>query len=78
MLAEGSVQEVMDLAGVAHLATIKSRARSELLSMVSLLTKSRRSKCCGKRRPRPLIDQEALAEFRARALNPMNGCPWYG
>ena len=25
MLAEGSVQEVMDLAGVAHLATIKSR-----------------------------------------------------
>ena len=25
MLAEGSVQEVMDLAGVAHLATIKAR-----------------------------------------------------
>ena len=25
MLAEGSVQEVMDLAGVAHLASIKSR-----------------------------------------------------
>ena len=25
MLAEGSVQEVMDLAGVAHLSTIKSR-----------------------------------------------------
>ena len=25
MLAEGSVQEVMDLSGVAHLATIKSR-----------------------------------------------------
>ena len=25
MLCEGSVQEVMDLAGVAHLSTIKSR-----------------------------------------------------
>ena len=25
MLAEGSVQEVMDLAGVAHLSTIKAR-----------------------------------------------------
>ena len=25
MLCEGSVQEVMDLAGVAHLATIKAR-----------------------------------------------------
>ena len=41
--------------------------------MVSvLLTKSRRSKCWKTKDLAPLIDQEVLAEFRARALNPMN------
>ena len=72
MLAEGSVQEVMDLAGVAHLATIKSRVpfmnffdgfrTSHEIQKIEMLENDDLA---------PLIDQEALAEFRARALNPM-------
>ena len=72
MLAEGSVQEVMDLAGVAHLATIKSRVpfmnffdgfrTSHEIQKIEMLENEDLA---------PLIDQEALAEFRARALNPM-------
>lgn len=71
MLAAGSVQEEMDLAGVAHLATLKSRVpflaffdgfrtsheiqKIEPISMEQIL---------------PLVDMEALQEFRNRALNP--------
>ncbi len=71
MLAEGSVQEVMDLAGVAHLATIKSRVpfinffdgfrTSHEIQKIEALDNDDLA---------PLIDQEALSEFRARALNP--------
>ena len=71
MLAEGSVQEVMDLAGVAHLATIKSRVpflnffdgfrTSHEIQKIEMLENDDLS---------PLIDQKALAEFRARALSP--------
>ncbi|RKW67306.1 MAG: pyruvate:ferredoxin (flavodoxin) oxidoreductase [Tannerella sp.] len=73
MLAEGSVQEVMDLAGVAHLATLKSR-----VPFVSFFDGFRTSHEIQKIEKldnedlAPLIDQKALAEFRARALNPMN------
>jgi len=72
MLAEGSVQEVMDLAGVAHLSTIKSRVpfvnffdgfrtsheyqKIEVVDMEDL---------------RPLVDMKALQEFRERSLSPM-------
>ncbi len=73
MLAEGSVQEVMDLAGVAHLATIKSRVpfmnffdgfrTSHEIQKIEALENEDLA---------PLIDQKALAEFRARALNPKN------
>uniref|UniRef100_UPI003FEDC7B8 pyruvate:ferredoxin (flavodoxin) oxidoreductase n=1 Tax=Paraprevotella clara TaxID=454154 RepID=UPI003FEDC7B8 len=73
MLCEGSVQEVMDLAGVAHLSTIKSRVpflnffdgfrTSHEIQKIEMLENEDLA---------PLIDQEALAEFRARALNPMN------
>lgn len=72
MLAEGSVQEVMDLAGVAHLATIKARVpfmnffdgfrTSHEIQKIEMLENEDLA---------PLVDQEALAEFRARALNPM-------
>src|SRR6056297_133649 len=71
MIASGSVQEEMDLAGVAHLATIKSRVpflaffdgfrtshevqKVEALQMEDMI---------------PLVDQEALQAFRNRALNP--------
>lgn len=71
MLAEGSVQEVMDLAGVAHLSTIKSRVpfvnffdgfrTSHEIQKIEALENEDLA---------PLIDQKALAEFRARALNP--------
>ena len=71
MLAEGSVQEVMDLAGVAHLATIKSRVpfvnffdgfrTSHEIQKIEMLENEDLA---------GLIDQQALAEFRARALNP--------
>ena len=72
MLCEGSVQEVMDLAGVAHLATLKSRVpfinffdgfrTSHEIQKIEMLENDDLA---------PLIDQQALAEFRARALNPM-------
>mgnify|MGYP003288588365 CR=1 FL=1 len=71
MLAEGSVQEVMDLAGVAHLSTIKSRVpflnffdgfrTSHEIQKIEMLENDDLA---------PLIDQEALAEFRQRALSP--------
>ncbi|MBP8760552.1 MAG: pyruvate:ferredoxin (flavodoxin) oxidoreductase [Parabacteroides sp.] len=71
MFATGSVQEVMDLAAVAHLATLKTRIpflhffdgfrtsheiqKIEQLDQEDLI---------------PFIDQDALAAFRKRALNP--------
>ncbi|MCQ2374324.1 MAG: pyruvate:ferredoxin (flavodoxin) oxidoreductase [Salinivirgaceae bacterium] len=71
MLAEGSVQEVMDLAGVAHLSTIKSRVpflnffdgfrTSHEIQKIEMLENDDLA---------GLIDQKALAEFRSRALTP--------
>jgi pyruvate-ferredoxin/flavodoxin oxidoreductase len=71
MLCEGSVQEVMDLAGVAHLSTIKSRVpfvnffdgfrTSHEIQKIEALSEEDLA---------PLLDREALAEFRKRALNP--------
>ena len=71
MLATGSVQEVMDLAGIAHLASIESRIpflhffdgfrtsheiqKIEAMNMEDL---------------KGLIDQEKLQAFRDNALNP--------
>ncbi|KAA6333715.1 pyruvate-ferredoxin/flavodoxin oxidoreductase [termite gut metagenome] len=73
MLAEGSVQEVMDLAAVAHLSTIKSRVpfvnffdgfrTSHEVQKIEMLENNDLAH---------LIDQGALAEFRKRALNPSN------
>ncbi|WP_302027242.1 pyruvate:ferredoxin (flavodoxin) oxidoreductase, partial [uncultured Muribaculum sp.] len=73
MLAEGSVQEVMDLAGVAHLSTIKSRVpfvnffdgfrTSHEIQKIEMLETDDLA---------PLLDREALADFRSRALNPEN------
>ncbi|MBD5228218.1 MAG: pyruvate:ferredoxin (flavodoxin) oxidoreductase [Bacteroidales bacterium] len=71
MLCEGSVQEVMDLAGVAHLSAIKSR-----VPFVNFFDGFRTSHEIQKIEEMaqedlaPLIDQEALADFRKRALNP--------
>ena len=71
MLAEGSVQEVMDLAGVAHLSTIKSsvpfvnffdgfRTSHEIQKIEQLDAEDLE----------PLLDRKALADFRNRALTP--------
>ena len=71
MLAEGSVQEVMDLSAVAHLASIKTRIpfmnffdgfrTSHEIQKIEVLEYDQLAK---------LVDQEALEGFRARALNP--------
>ena len=73
MLAEGSVQEVMDLSGVAHLSTLKSRVpfvnffdgfrTSHEIQKIEMLDNDDLA---------PLVDHEAIADFRARALNPAN------
>lgn len=71
MLCEGSVQEVMDLAAVAHLSTIKSsvpfmnffdgfRTSHEVQKIEALEQEDLE----------PLLDREALARFRQRAMNP--------
>lgn len=73
LLAEGSVQEVMDLGGVAHLSAIKGRVpflnffdgfrTSHEIQKIELMDYD---KLAG------LLDWEALAEFRKCALNPDN------
>ena len=71
MLAEGSVQEVMDLSAVAHLSAIKSRIpflsffdgfrTSHEVQKIELLEYDELAK---------LVDWDAVKAFRARALNP--------
>ncbi|MGE4586611.1 MAG: pyruvate:ferredoxin (flavodoxin) oxidoreductase [Mangrovibacterium sp.] len=71
MLAAGSVQEEMDLAGVSHLATVKSRV--PFLSFFDGFRTSheiQKIEYLDMEDYRPLLDQEALAAFRKRALNP--------
>ncbi|MCQ2335325.1 MAG: pyruvate:ferredoxin (flavodoxin) oxidoreductase, partial [Paludibacteraceae bacterium] len=71
MLAEGSVQEVMDLAGVAHLATLKSRV--PFLNFFDGFRTSHeynKVEVVDQEMLMPLVDQEALKEFRERALSP--------
>ncbi len=71
MLVQGSVQEVMDMAAVSHLATLTSRVpfmnifdgfrtSHEIQKIESLENEDLAD----------LIDQDALKEFRERALNP--------
>lgn len=70
MFATGSVQEVMDLAAVAHLSAIESRIpflhffdgfrTSHEIQKIEALTNEDVI---------PLVNQEALAEFRTRALS---------
>ena len=71
MLASGSVQEVMDIAGVAHLAAIKGRVpflhffdgfrTSHEIQKVEVLDYAHFDR---------LLDREALQKFRDNALNP--------
>ena len=71
MLATGSVQEIMDIAAVAHLTSIRSRVpflhffdgfrTSHEIQKVEAPTTEAMAK---------LVDYKALQEFRLRALNP--------
>lgn len=71
MLATGSVQEVMDLAGIAHLAAIKSRVpflhffdgfrTSHEIQKIEAMDQDSLA---------ALIDQDALKAFRNNSLNP--------
>ncbi|MBU5426099.1 pyruvate:ferredoxin (flavodoxin) oxidoreductase [Tissierella pigra] len=71
LLASGSVQETMDLAGVAHLAAIKGRVpflhffdgfrTSHEIQKIEVMDYKDLEK---------LVDYDALNEFRQRALNP--------
>ena len=73
MLASSSVQQVMDLTGVAHLSAIKGRVpfinffdgfrTSHELQKVEMIDTDKLKR---------LIDQKALDEFRSRAMNPNN------
>ena len=73
MLATSSVQEIMDLAGVAHLASIKSSIpflhffdgfrTSHEIQKVEVMDYAVFDK---------LLDREAVKKFRDRALNPNN------
>ena len=71
MLAEGSVQEVMDLAGVAHLAALKSR-----IPFINFFDGFRTSHEIQKIEEidqdalAAIVDRQAIQEFRDRALNP--------
>ncbi|MCM1483648.1 MAG: pyruvate:ferredoxin (flavodoxin) oxidoreductase [Muribaculaceae bacterium] len=71
MLAEGSVQEVMDLAGVAHLSTIKSKI--PFLNFFDGFRTSheiQKIEVVDQEDLEPLVDYEAIADFRRRALTP--------
>ena len=73
MLASGSVQEVMDLAGIAHLIAIKSRVpfmhffdgfrTSHEIQKIEMIDEQALA---------GLLDRKALDAFRKRALNPEN------
>ena len=71
MLASGSVQETMDLSGVSHLATLKTRV--PFLNFFDGFRTSheiQKIEAMDQEKIAALIDQDALAEFRNRALNP--------
>ncbi|MBR7167116.1 MAG: pyruvate:ferredoxin (flavodoxin) oxidoreductase [Bacteroidaceae bacterium] len=71
MLCEGSVQEVMDLSAVAHLATIKSRIpfinffdgfrTSHEIQKIEMIEQDEIA---------PLVDWDGIQAFRDRALSP--------
>ena len=73
LLASGSVQEVVDLGGIAHLSAIKSKVpflhffdgfrTSHEVQKVEMIDYADFDR---------LLDKEAVAEFRKKALNPEN------
>jgi len=71
LLAAGSIQEIMDLAGVAHLSAIKSRV--PFLHFFDGFRSSheiQKIEVIGYEDFKKLLDEDALKQFRERALNP--------
>ena len=73
LLASGSVQEVMDLGGVAHLASIKGRVPFlHFFDGFRTSHEVQKIECIDYADFERLLDKEALQEFRDNALNPSN------
>ena len=71
MFCTGSVQEVMDMAAVAHLATLKTRIPfMHFFDGFRTSHEIQKIEALAQEDIAPLIDQQALADFRKRALNP--------
>ncbi len=71
MFCEGSVQEVMDLAAVPHLATIKGRVPfMNFFDGFRTSHEIQKVEALSEEDLMPLLDKEALADFRQRALSP--------
>jgi len=71
MLATGSVQEIMDITGVAHLAAIKSRVPFlHFFDGFRTSHEVQKVEAPATEDMARLIDYKALQEFRDRALNP--------
>ncbi|MFH5837366.1 pyruvate:ferredoxin (flavodoxin) oxidoreductase [Proteiniclasticum sp. C24MP] len=70
MLAESNVQEIMDLAGVAHLASIKSRVPFlNFFDGFRTSSEIQKVEVIEYEELENLLDKEAVAEFRNRSLN---------
>ena len=71
MLATGSVQEVMDLGGIAHLASIKSRVPFlHFFDGFRTSHEEQKIEVIDYEDLKSLLDMEAVQRFRDNALNP--------
>ncbi len=71
MLCSGSVQEIMDLAGVAHLTAIKSRVPFlHFFDGFRTSHEVQKIEALSNEQMEGLLDKKALQSFRDRALNP--------
>ena len=71
LLASGSVQETMDLGGVAHLASLKSRVPFlHFFDGFRTSHEIQKIEVMDYEDLKGLVDQDALKEFKDRALNP--------
>ena len=71
LLATGSIQEIMDIAGVAHLASIKSRIPFlHFFDGFRTSHEVQKVEAMDMENMKNLIDREALQKFRDNALNP--------
>ena len=71
MLASGSVQEIMDLAGVAHLSAIKSRIPFlHFFDGFRTSAEIQKIEVVEMEDMKKLVDWEAIEKFRNNALNP--------